>query len=101
MTNMKGLFFNKADLYEGKIRKIIDAANNGKKLRLDCLNRDSSSPEKIKEFLTRKKYDFIIHRNEHGNLFKGENIKSISNIARESGVPFLSFDFGYFNSSVF
>lgn len=97
MANMKGLFFNKADLYEGKIRKIIDAANNGKKLRLDCLNRDSSSPEKIKEFLTRKKYDFIIHRNEHGNLFKGENIKSISNIARESGVPFLSFDFGYFN----
>lgn len=94
---MRGLFFNKADLYEGKIRKIMDNANRGNKLRLDCLNKDSSSPEKIKEFLDRKKYDFIIHRNEHASLFKGENIKSIDKLAKESGVPFLSFDFGYFN----
>lgn len=94
---MRGLFFNKADLYEGKIRKIMDHANKGNKLRLDCLNKDSSSPEKIKEFLDRKRYDFIIHRNEHGVLFKGENVKSIARIAKDSNVPFLSFDFGYFN----
>lgn len=94
---MRGLFFNKADLYESKIRKIIDNANRGNKLRLDCLNRDSSSPEKVKEFLDKGRYDFVIHRNEHGTLFKGENIRSIDKLAKQSGVPFLSFDFGYFS----
>lgn len=94
---MRGLFFNKADLYEGKIRKIIENANKGNKLRLDCLNRDSSSPERVKEFLDKGRYDFVIHRNEHGTLFKGENIKSINKLSRESGIPFLSFDFGYFS----
>ena len=78
---MRGLFFNKADLYEGKIRKIIENANKGNKLRLDCLNKDSSSPERVKEFLDKGRYDFVIHRNEHGTLFKGENIKSINKLS--------------------
>lgn len=97
LTKMRGLFFNKADLYEGKIRKIIENANKGNKLRLDCLNRDSSSLEKIKEFLNKGRYDFVIHRNEHGALFKGESIKSINELSKASNIPFLSFDFGYFS----
>lgn len=92
---MRGLFFNRHELYKDKIDKIINISK-GTDLKLDCLKMNYGATDAL-DFFKRKKYDFIIHRNEHGSLFKGKELQSIANFCSKEHSPFLSFDFGYFN----
>lgn len=92
---MKGLFFNKHDLYKDKIEKIIELSK-GTDLRLDCLKMEYGARDAF-DFFKRNKYDFLIHRNEHGSLFKGKDLKTIVEFCGRNYVPFLNFDFGYFD----
>lgn len=67
-------------------------ANAGNNLRLDCLKLGVTA-DKAYEMASKKNgYDFLIHRNEHGALFKGGYLQKIV----VTDVPLLSFDFGYF-----
>lgn len=89
----KGLFFNKHDLYQEKIGKIMLNANSRDDLRLDCLKLGIGGDKAYEIVSSGSRYDFLIHRNEHGALFKGEHLKKIT----LTDVPLLSFDFGYFS----
>lgn len=93
---MRGIFFNKHEIYENKIRKIMESSNPNGKLWLDCLKRDFSIGE-VADKVIDKKYNFLIHRNEHGCLFKGDPIIDINKRLNERKIPFLNFDFGYFS----
>ena len=92
---MRGIFFNKHDLYESKIRKIMESSNSKGNLWLDCLKQDFPI-KNVVDWVLDKKNDFLIHRNEHGCLFKGDSIVDINNRLNEKKIPFLNFDFGYF-----
>ena len=88
----RGLFFNRHDLYQGKIGQIMTNANSKRGVHLDCLKL-GESPERAYEMASKSNgYDFLIHRNEHGALFKGGWLQKIA----MTDVPLLSFDFGYF-----
>ena len=93
---VRGLFFNKFDLYEDKIKKIISHANSNGLMKLDCLQKDCSYDTIMENFLI-PRYNFLIHRNEHGCLFKGGSLRHLTKTAHEKSKPVLNFDFGYFN----
>ncbi len=93
MAKTKGIFFNNHDLYQDKIKKIMDNANSKKKIRLDCLKLGVPADKAYEVATAKDGYDFLIHRNEHGALFKGKNLKKIA----VDDIPLLSFDFGYFS----